>query len=610
MDSKRFQEFSSEARAQYQPHLGVLEVFSFINRSGKKFIHPRAEIDEFIRAWDQHRSAAESALSAGREGDIYQYNETAFRSASAAVLEAAGASRPLATIRGLTGSQTAGFFEITDLYVRATINSAPSSNTIALDATSIETYLARVRRRPLALEDLVSFGSEDRAQYQPHLGVLEVFSFINRSGKKFIHPRAEIDEFIRAWDQHRSAAESALSAGREGDIYQYNETAFRSASAAVLEAAGASRPLATIRGLTGSQTAGFFEITDLYVRATINSAPSSNTIALDATSIETHLRSPLRGPRRGADRLPPTNAWLLIALGADRQYAGNDGYDDSVDAYYSWDSTVQNHANVRVGDNVALWDGSLLLGVATIESISSEFGTKSRRRCPVCTKTGFKKSGEGFYCPNCKNHFLNPTAEEIEVTKYRASYASTWTDLSGALMGNELRSACVSPNSIHSMRPMDWGALSTMLRDRVPDRIVRRIARAELNEVAGGHREVMVRARMGQSDFRADLLQRFGPVCALSGEAPTVVLEAAHLYSYAKVGKHHEDGGLLLRRDVHRLFDRGDLAIHPDDLRVDADPQLNLFSAYSALHGSALKVEVDAGHRRWLEQHWLQHRGD
>ena len=610
MESRRFDEFGRNARAQYQPHLGVLEVFSFFNRSGKKFIVPRAEIDEFIRAWNQHRNAAENALAAGRLGDIYRYDETAFRSASTAVLGAAGESRSLATIRGLTGSQTAGFFEIINLYVRATINSAPANDSIALDATSIEAHLIRTGQPSERFDDLAAIGSETRAQYQPHLGVLEVFSFFNRSGKKFIVPRAEIDEFIRAWNQHRNAAENALAAGRLGDIYRYDETAFRSASTAVLGAAGESRSLATIRGLTGSQTAGFFEIINLYVRATINSAPANDSIALDATSIEAHRKSPLRGPRRAAGSPSSTNAWLLIALGSDRQYVGNDGYDDSVDAYYSWDSTVQNHAKVRVGDNVALWDGSLLLGVATIESISTELGMKSRRRCPVCTKTGFKKSGQGYYCPNCKDHFLDPTAEEIEVTKYRASYASTWTDVSGALMGKELRSACVSPSSIHSMRPMNWGALADMLRDRVPDRVVRRIARAELNEVAGGHREVTVRARVGQSDFRAELLQRFGSVCALSGEAPTVVLEAAHLYSYAKVGKHHDDGGLLLRRDVHRLFDRGDLAIHPDDLRIDADPELVRFSAYSTLHGSALKVDVEVGHRRWLEQHWLQHRGD
>ena len=451
-------------------------------------------------------------------------------------------------------------------------------------------------------------GREAKAKYQPHLGRLEVFSFTNTSGNKFVIPRAEIDEFIRAWDLNRAIAERALSNSRPGDIYQYKEQAFRKASAAVREAAGASFSLRTIGGAAGSQTAGLFEIINLYVRAKIGMEPSGDSIALDEASVQSFLKAQHDQHLSSASSSPSADSWLLLALGDQRQYAGNDGYDDSVDAYYSWDSTVQNHARPRVGDNIALWDGSVLLGVASIESIARETGTKSRMRCPSCSTTKFRRSGDRYACPVCKTGFDDPTVEVIEVTKYRASYASTWTDLSGALLGNQLRTACVSPKSIHSMRALNWGMLSGLLLDRVPDRIVRRLARAEANEIAGGHREVTVRARVGQSGFRADLLERFGPVCALSGAAPTVVLEAAHLYSYARVEKHHEDGGLLLRRDVHRLFDRGDLAIHPESLLIDADRDLSRFSAYASLHGSDLKVDLDRGHRRWIEQHWVQHR--
>lgn len=50
-------------------------------------------------------------------------------------------------------------------------------------------------------------------------------------------------------------------------------------------------------------------------------------------------------------------AWLLFAAGDDRQHGGNDGYDDQPDSYYSWDSTVPNHAALQAGDVVVLWDG-------------------------------------------------------------------------------------------------------------------------------------------------------------------------------------------------------------------------------------------------------------
>src|SRR5687767_681397 len=49
-----------------------------------------------------------------------------------------------------------------------------------------------------------------------------------------------------------------------------------------------------------------------------------------------------------SDRAP--RAWLLMAAGDNRGHGGNSGYDDQIDAYYSWDSNVPNHKNLRVGD--------------------------------------------------------------------------------------------------------------------------------------------------------------------------------------------------------------------------------------------------------------------
>lgn len=115
-------------------------------------------------------------------------------------------------------------------------------------------------------------------------------------------------------------------------------------------------------------------------------------------------------------------------------------------------------------------------------------------------------------------------------------------------------------------------------------------------------------AAIEEHQARRHLLERFGENCALTGPTPPAALEAAHLYSYASVGKHHLHGGLLLRRDVHRLFDRGDLAIHPDRLSIDADPSLRTYKNYSPLHGRGLHVEVEPQHRAWIERHWIRHR--
>lgn len=88
------------------------------------------------------------------------------------------------------------------------------------------------------------------------------------------------------------------------------------------------------------------------------------------------------------------------------------------------------------------------------------------------------------------------------------------------------------------------------------------------------------------------------------------VLEAGHLYSYAKEGEHHQDGGLLLRRDVHALFDNGHLAVDPSTWRIDVLPQARAFDAYGPLHGQPLHTTLKPRQKKWLEQHWSQYRGE
>lgn len=59
----------------------------------------------------------------------------------------------------------------------------------------------------------------------------------------------------------------------------------------------------------------------------------------------------------------------MIAAGDDRQHGGNDGYDDHLESYYSWNESVPNARNVRVGDQLVVWDKERLLGAATVEDI-------------------------------------------------------------------------------------------------------------------------------------------------------------------------------------------------------------------------------------------------
>lgn len=125
--------------------------------------------------------------------------------------------------------------------------------------------------------------------------------------------------------------------------------------------------------------------------------------------------------------------------------------------------------------------------------------------------------------------------------------------------------------------------------------------------IAGGHAVRQVSVRIGQPAFRAELVRKYGLVCAFTGPAPAEALEACHLYSYAEVGRHRADGGLLLRRDLHRLFDQGLLAVRADGT-VDVCDALKGYELYAALHGESLQVSITSRQRAWLAAHWAEFR--
>lgn len=68
--------------------------------------------------------------------------------------------------------------------------------------------------------------------------------------------------------------------------------------------------------------------------------------------------------------------------------------------------------------------------------------------------------------------------------------------------------------------------------------------------------------RQGQPAFRADLLRAYGGRCAISECDADPALEAAHIVPYRGAQTNHVQNGLLLRADLHSLFDRGLLAIN------------------------------------------------
>lgn len=76
--------------------------------------------------------------------------------------------------------------------------------------------------------------------------------------------------------------------------------------------------------------------------------------------------------------------------------------------------------------------------------------------------------------------------------------------------------------------------------------------------------EYLTRARLGQGAFRILVTEAYSRRCAITGERTLPVLEAAHIKPYSQTGPNKISNGLLLRSDLHKLFDLGYLTITSD----------------------------------------------
>jgi hypothetical protein len=101
--------------------------------------------------------------------------------------------------------------------------------------------------------------------------------------------------------------------------------------------------------------------------------------------------------------------------------------------------------------------------------------------------------------------------------------------------------------------------------------------------------ERQIRARRGQQQFREALRKRHGERCAVTGCEVFDVIEAAHIKPYRGPNDNSPDNGLLLRADIHVLFDLNLIGIHPSKLIIELAPSLESDPTYAKLNGKKLQ---------------------
>jgi predicted restriction endonuclease len=118
-----------------------------------------------------------------------------------------------------------------------------------------------------------------------------------------------------------------------------------------------------------------------------------------------------------------------------------------------------------------------------------------------------------------------------------------------------------------------------------------------------------IAVRRGATAFRNSQLKRFCKQCAISGCTLVDVLEAAHIRAYRAEYDNNQKNGILLRSDLHTLFDLDLLAVNPTNQSVAIHKSV-IEKQYSQFHGRDLCViPADGFDEAAVRQRWAKFSG-
>lgn len=131
------------------------------------------------------------------------------------------------------------------------------------------------------------------------------------------------------------------------------------------------------------------------------------------------------------------------------------------------------------------------------------------------------------------------------------------------------------------------------------------------NEPFPGYRNaILSKVRIGQGAFRVLITDAYSRKCSVTGEKTLPVLESAHIQSFAHQGPHAVSNGILLRSDIHKLFDSGYLTI-TTDFKIEVSNRIKEEflngKEYYQYHGKALGtlpvIETQRPNKQYIEWH-------
>jgi putative restriction endonuclease len=102
----------------------------------------------------------------------------------------------------------------------------------------------------------------------------------------------------------------------------------------------------------------------------------------------------------------------------------------------------------------------------------------------------------------------------------------------------------------------------------------------------------LITPRLGQGAFRVAVTESYGRQCAITNGKVLPALDAAHIKPYGEGGLHLKSNGILLRKDIHSVFDAGYVTIKDDFTFAVSKKVKEVFNngeEYLRLHGTTIR---------------------
>lgn len=299
-------------------------------------------------------------------------------------------------------------------------------------------------------------------------------------------------------------------------------------------------------------------------------------------------------------------AWSFKAVGNDDlRYFGNNGYHDDSTSFYQYDNFVPNHKQVKKGDIVIITDRNNVLGVSVIDNLSSSPYLKARNRCPYenCTpaKLTLRKSKNPKWRCSNDHEFEQPKVENVPALKFKAEYKHNYMPINSISM-MDLVSHTPRYNVQSSIQEIDFEWASSLFNGIIQLESSEADIDDTCLDVDDQRKAVLrqIKQRRGQKSFRDNLLNQEAK-CAVSGCEIVDILEAAHITAYKNDTHNHVSNGLLLRCDMHTLYDLDLFAIEPNSFVIYFSPQIK-DKEYIRYHGKKLHVTYKVNHGALVER--------